>query len=260
MPAALSSLKERLREKGGRRGAAFLLALLVELLLALLLLFLAPPIAGVDKGPIPTTFAIDTSGDSETAEKAPEKARERSESPSEPRPTPPKPVEPPPPAEEPPVPPPTLPSNFIHLTRPEFKAADITGKGTAPSAAPAGEALAGAASGGSPGDTAVVGRAPNGEPLYAAAWYRRPRDVELQPYISKRARGPGWGIIACRMVPSYRVEDCQELSESPRGSGYAGSVRQAAWQFRVRPPRVGGTEKYGTWVSIRITYGDVGDE
>jgi protein TonB len=119
---------------------------------------------------------------------------------------------------------------------------------------------AAAESGSRPGDSAVVGKAPNGEPLYAAEWFRRPRDVELDPYRSRRAIGPGWGQIICRTIANHRVEDCQEVGESPRGSGYAGGVRQAAWQFLVRAPRVGGREMTGTWVSIRIIYGNAADE
>ena len=69
----------------------------------------------------------------------------------------------------------------------------------------------------SSGDTERVGTAPNGEPLYAAAWYREPRDDELRGYLST-ANGPGWGLIACRTAPDYRVEDCVALDEYPNGS------------------------------------------
>ena len=50
-----------------------------------------------------------------------------------------------------------------------------------------------------------------------------------------------------------RVEDCYELEET-RGTGFAGSVRQAAFQFLVRPPRVNNKLMIGEWVTIRIDY------
>jgi protein TonB len=97
------------------------------------------------------------------------------------------------------------------------------------------------------------GSGPNGEPLYAAAWYREPYDDELRGYLST-ATGPGWGLIACRTAPDYRVEDCVKIDEYPTGSNIARSVLAAAWQFRVRPPRIGGQPKIGEWVRIRIDY------
>jgi protein TonB len=103
-------------------------------------------------------------------------------------------------------------------------------------------------------DTERVGTAPNGEPLYAAAWYREPTDGELRGYLST-ASGPGWGLIACRTAPDYRVEDCVGLDEYPNGSQMNRAVLAAAWQFRVRPPRVGGQSMVGSWVRIRIDYG-----
>jgi protein TonB len=103
-------------------------------------------------------------------------------------------------------------------------------------------------------DTERVGTAPNGEPLYAAAWYREPRDDELSGYLST-ARGPGWGLIACRTAPDYRVEDCVGLAEYPQGSQINRAVLAAAWQFKVRPPRLGGQPLVGSWVRIRIDYG-----
>lgn len=99
----------------------------------------------------------------------------------------------------------------------------------------------------------VSGSGPNGEPLYAASWYREPYDDELSGYLST-ASGPGWGLIACRTAPDYRVEDCVEIDEYPAGSNIARSVLAAAWQFRVRPPRIGGQAKIGEWVRIRIDY------
>src|SRR5690606_6252113 len=103
-------------------------------------------------------------------------------------------------------------------------------------------------------DTEQVGTAPNGEPLYAASWYREPSDDELRGYLST-ASGLGWGLIACRTAPDYRVEDCVGLDEYPYGSQINRAVLAAAWQFRVRPPRRGGQLLVGAWVRIRIDYG-----
>lgn len=98
-----------------------------------------------------------------------------------------------------------------------------------------------------------VGSAPNGAPLYAAQWYREPYPDELHGYLST-ANGPGWGLINCRTASEFRVEDCVAIDEYPQGSGIARAILAAAWQFRVRPPRIGGVSKIGEWVRIRITY------
>lgn len=109
--------------------------------------------------------------------------------------------------------------------------------------------------GSAPGDSAMIGTAPNGEPLYAAEWYREPTSAELGGYLPKKLPdGGGYGLIACRTVAGYRVEDCVEIESGPPGSRLAGAVRQAAWQFRVRPPRIGGQPQFGTWVRIRVDY------
>lgn len=102
-------------------------------------------------------------------------------------------------------------------------------------------------------DSPVVGTAPDGSPLYAASWYREPAQDELAGYLST-ANSTGWGLIACRTAPNWRVEDCEIISESPTNSGIARAVQAAAWQFRVRPPRVGGAYQVGSWVRIRIDY------
>ena len=44
------------------------------------------------------------------------------------------------------------------------------------------------------------------------------------------------------------------VGESPAGSNIGRSVLAAAWQFRVRPPMIGGNPQVGEWVQIRITY------
>jgi protein TonB len=112
---------------------------------------------------------------------------------------------------------------------------------------------------GSPGegDSEEVGRGPHGEVLYAAEWARRPTDAELGGYLPKNAPD-GWGLVACKTVPGNRVEDCVELGQSPAGSHLASAVRQAAWQFRVRPPRKNGKPMVGEWVRILIEYERLG--
>ncbi|HTM95217.1 MAG TPA: hypothetical protein VL100_05310, partial [Croceibacterium sp.] len=100
--------------------------------------------------------------------------------------------------------------------------------------------------------TPVVGTAPNGQPLYAAQWYREPTDQELGGYLSTAQ--PGWGLIACKTAPEYRVEDCVLLDEYPDGSNIGRATLAASWQFKVRPPRKGNRYLVGEWVRIRITY------
>jgi protein TonB len=103
------------------------------------------------------------------------------------------------------------------------------------------------------GDSERVGSMPNGEPLYAARWYREPSDSELAGYLST-AKPPGYALIACKVVEGYYVENCQLLGESPQGAMIGRAVMAAAWQFRVRPARLGGRDQFGTWVRIRIDY------
>lgn len=252
------TVRERVRAKLGQRGAAFVLAIGIELLLILIFLFALMPKPEPKVG-APDTLAFDVSGgdadseaDSSETKQAEQKAPAKSvEQPVEQRPVPPD-VAPPP--EVPPTPP-VPKADVLWLPKRDYAATDV-GRGQPAQTADAGSAAASGTSSGSgrmPGDSAIVGQAPNGEPLYAAEWYREPTNTELAPYVPRNV-GPGWGIIACRMVANYRVEDCVELADSPRGSRYAGAVRQASWQFRVRPPRVGGKPMLGTMVRIRIDY------
>lgn len=130
---------------------------------------------------------------------------------------------------------------WVEMSKDEMSSADI-------SKIPAGS--------GEAGDSEVVGRGPNGEALYAAEWAREPTNAELAFYMPHN-RVEGFGLVACKTIPNDRVEDCQELDQTP-GSHLASAVRQAAWQFRVRPPRKGGRPLIGSWVRIRIDYYNAG--
>jgi len=143
---------------------------------------------------------------------------------------------------------PPRPLDLLVMSKEELESADIAKLG---SNAPGSQL----AQGNAPGDSERVGTGPNGEPLYAAEWYREPTNQELSTYLPKTMpEGGGWGLVACRTIARYHVDDCIELGQGPPGSHLAGAVRQAAWQFLVRPPRVGGKVMVGEWVRIRIDY------
>lgn len=107
------------------------------------------------------------------------------------------------------------------------------------------------------GDSDVVGTGPHGEVLYAPEWARHPTRAELSGYLPHNAPD-GFGLIACKTIPGDRVDDCVEIDQEPHGSHLASAVRQAAWQFRIRPPRKNGVPMIGAWVGIRIDYESVG--
>lgn len=100
------------------------------------------------------------------------------------------------------------------------------------------------------------GAGPNGEPLYNAEWQREPTNAELAYYVPRGAPPNSVALIACRTAPRNLVEDCVELGETPRGSGVARAMVNAAWQFRVKPPRKGGDAMVGAWVRIRISFSE----
>jgi protein TonB len=142
----------------------------------------------------------------------------------------------------PPPPPTSKTQPWIEMSKDQMAAADLRNLPRADSGA---------------GDSEEVGRGPHGEILYAAEWAREPTDAELSGYLPRNAPD-GWGLIACKTIANNRVEDCVELGQSPPGSHLASAVRQAAWQFRVRPPRKGGKPMVGEWVRIRIDYERIG--
>ena len=240
---------ERMRSGLGRRFVGIAAALLIEALLILLLLTLGSD-AGF-RGEEQNVTVVDLEA-SEQPQAEPEEARPEPAAPAEesaaapvPETTVPQPPTPVPPA---PVPVPRAVIPTPYRLPPPAPAPTRPAPRDAPVYGPANTGQTGLP------DTARVGTAPNGQPLYAAAWYREPRDDELAGYLST-ANGPGWGLIACRTAPGFRVEDCVGLDEYPAGSQITRAVLAAAWQFRVRPPRLGGQPQVGSWVRIRIDYG-----
>jgi len=258
-PRGLAAYWRALRDTPRRRKAASLgIALALEALILLLLLTLGTQFAGDDKREVVTTMtAIEFAAPPEP-EQAEEPASESTAAPDTPTP---------PVTEQPLDPEPLRPSPLAINPKPAAEPVQPRQQPPQepqPQASPSpkigarirpGQTM-GPADTGNPrnaGDSERVGTAPNGEPLYAARWYREPTQQELAGYLST-ANGPGVALIACRTVPDYYVDDCVLESESPPGSMMGRAALAAAWQFRVRPARVGGREQVGSWVRIRITY------
>lgn len=259
-PRGLPALRQWLRDTPRRRKAASLaIALALEALLLLMLLTLGRQFGGDDERAVVTTMtAIEFAAppEPEQAEEPPSESAAAPDTPAPPvteQPRDPEPLRPSPLALRPspaPEPEPARAQPQQPQPQPQPSASPKIGVRIRPGTA------AGPADTGNPrnaGDSQRVGTAPNGEPLYAARWYREPTDQELQGYLST-ANGPGYALIACRTVRDYYVEDCVLESEGPQGSMMGRAVLAAAWQFRVRPARIGGQEQFGSWVRIRIDY------
>lgn len=246
-PAPATPYVDQLRIGAGRRALAIALAILIPALLLLMLLTFGAirrpdhPLAAVS---VVNVAAPEAAQDTDSAhdQRRDQTPRTASENPlptalAEPQPAampePPLPSKAATPSEQPPAP--VTPPIGIRPPGGQTYGPPDTGRSGPP-------------------DSERVGTAPNGEPLYAAAWYREPRDDELRGYLST-ASGPGWGLIACRTAPDFRVDDCVGLDEYPNGSQINRAILAAAWAFRVRPPRLGGRPIVGAWVRIRIDYG-----
>ncbi|WP_095012989.1 hypothetical protein [Tsuneonella mangrovi] len=248
--AQFAGLLERFDERwpGARRRAGGLgLSLAIELGIILLLLTLGETVhKQANMGEALVTF--DVSGDKGAKPKIPEKAKAETRKPAVAQS-----IQKPAEITPVPVPVPTnTPAAIIPLTRSQMAGFDIA---TMPKAKPrsTNDDMMGPAFASVPGDSVRVGNAPNGQPMYAASWYRKPYDSELRGYLST-ASGPGWATINCQTEPEYRVDHCILEDEEPSGSGIGRAVLAAAWQFKVRPPQVGGVSQVGDWVRIHITY------
>lgn len=245
------------RWPGGRRRVGGLaLALLIEAALFLAILTLGQGAAGNrQSGDTLTTidFSPDEEPDPATPEPEPEPEREPTQA-AQPSALP-RPVPSPSPRVDLPstrsLPFPMPPAAAVPATKSEAPPADsprITAVVRDDMSGPAGPPNTART-----GDSQRVGTRANGEPIYAARWYREPTDDELRGYLST-ASGPGWALITCRTAPGFRVEDCELVDEFPSGSQIGRAVLAAAWQFKVRPPQVGGRVLVGEWVRIRISY------
>lgn len=247
MNSAYRPAREQDRGTSRRRAASLLLAIAIEILIVLAFISFnfTPKPRPEFKGGTLSTFDV-ASEDKRDAQPAPRKTTEATKSP--PRPVP--------PTFKPRIVLPDRPLDLLVVSKEVYAASDISKLGTnAPNAG------ADLAQGNSPGDSERVGTGPNGEALYAAEWVREPTRQELSFYLPKRMpEGGGWGLVACRTAERFHVEDCVELGNSPPGSRLASAVRQAAWQFLVRPPRIGGRPQVGEWVRIRIDYSVGGGE
>ena len=257
LPPCFAHLIAWFQRDRARKALGIALALLLEGLLLLALLSMGWLSPSPEKPRVAMTTITVSNDPEDDTQDTPQPARDQAQpeqtppTPERPRTTPtPQPEARTPPAPTTPVAPPAV---LIPLTREQMAAADISRQPAKPGPqsndGPIGPVDTGRAK-----DTPLMGaRGPRGEKLYAASWYREPYDDELRGYLST-AQGPGWGLIACRTAPDFRVEDCAVVDEYPNGSNIARAAAAAAWQFRVRPPRLGGRVMVGEWVGIRIDY------
>lgn len=228
------------RARFTRSSVALLATIIVHLLLLLLLLLTRGPLAPKKEERGLVTFSVMP----DPARKAPGEKMKKVEKQTEAQAAPPAAVQA--------VPAPTLPQvavpSFIPMARDVFAASNIANLPNQ------GKSNGNTGMGANSARAAGPGEGPGGVQLFEAEWYRRPTDMELAGYMPASAPPNGWGLVACKTIENFHVENCQSLGESPAGSGFARAVRQAAWQFLVRPPRVDGQPQVGAWVRIRIDY------
>ena len=230
------------RSSPRRRATAIGLTLLAELLFVIILLGLNPAMLPTgERGNSPTLIDIGPERSPVRQEQRQSVAKTKAAAPkADPVPRPPR-LAPPPIANPSP--------SFIPLSSADMAAADIGKLGSnAPGAASAGDSKL--ASG--------PGEGPGGAQLYKAEWVVEPTDAQLSGYLDGPVGKGSWAEIACKTMPRFRVENCQPIGEYPPGSGLGRAMRQAAWQFQVRPQRIDSKLLVGSWVRIRIDFGREG--
>jgi protein TonB len=229
-------LPGRQRERISGRALAFTIVVLIHMLLAGVLLIITPPKPKPKNDNTPNVFLLLPDPTPQRERKPAPKAQPPASKALTTTPVPP-PQKPQPPAK---------PVVFGDLAYSAFDIAKMT------SAAPASTTDAGV--GASSDSAAGVGTGPGGVTLYKAEWVREPTQAELSFYMPKGMPDNSWGMIACRTAARFLVEDCVALEDSPRGSGISRALTNAAWQFKVRPPRIDGKAEVGAWVRIRIDF------
>lgn len=247
----LPFLRDPLRGKGSQRTLSFVLAVLAEA--ALILVVLSLGWVSPHEAPKPVSLVSMAIRASSEASPSPQsKAAKAVKSQTTPREAEPQ-EQPSTPALPEPARPIAPPLVIMPMPRDQMAQFDISRLPRQSRPAAPSKGQMGPVDQGVPGDSKLVGLTPGGQPMYAASWYREPYDEELRGYLSL-ASGPGWALITCRTVPDFKVDDCVGLDEYPSGSQIQRAVLAAAWQFKVRPPRVGGVNRVGDWVRIRIDY------
>lgn len=222
------------------RLVSFLLAAATTVLIALLMLAMGALVPG-DKAIVPSSVvAIQIPPEQSGSKSVRPRTTTRHAAAAAPHPQPPVPQ---PHVVKQPVP----VTPLLTMSKQEYAASDIS---KLPSHADEGNGSS------SSGDSSTYGpgEGPGGEHLYNAEWYREPSRAELATYLSQTNGEGQWAMIACQTIEHYHVENCQELDESPPGSGLARALRRAAWQFLVRPPRKDGHVLIGSWVRIKFTF------
>jgi len=255
MRSAYHSSSIETRGSARRRSVAVGLTIVAHILIILLLLRLAPSMVAKPVEPRnPVTFQLAPDQTAPTpAKRTPSPTKVKRASGGSPQRAAPRADA----AQTPPAPPkspPPLPIKMLGGME-MFDAADISKMPSHPDDQLAGgDGGSGSGKGRDSGSVYGPGEGPGGERLMKVEWYRRPTDAELNGYLKSAPPPNSWAKIACRMIANYQVENCRALSESPVGSGLARSMRQAAWQFRVRPPRINGKPVLGGWVEIDIEF------